>query len=47
MRAYHGKAGFDFFTHRRTVLAKSTRLDPKLAYPPYTKLKERLIRRFL
>src|SRR5205823_1659495 len=47
MGAYHGKAGFDVFSHRKSVLAKPTRLDPKLAYPPYTKLKERLIRRFL
>jgi hypothetical protein len=29
------------------VLVKPTRLDPKLAYPPHTKLKERIIRRFL
>ena len=47
MGAYHGKAGFDVFSHRKSVLAKPTRLDPKLAYPPYTKLKEGLIRRFL
>jgi aldehyde dehydrogenase (NAD+) len=45
--AYHGKAGFDVFSHRKSVLVKPTRLDPKLAYPPYTKLKERIIRRFL
>jgi coniferyl-aldehyde dehydrogenase len=47
MGAYHGKAGFDVFSHRKGVLVKPTRLDPKLAYPPYTKLKERIIRRFL
>jgi aldehyde dehydrogenase (NAD+) len=47
MGAYHGKAGFDVFSHRKSVLVKSTRLDPKLAYPPYTKVKERLVRRFL
>ena len=47
MGAYHGKAGFDTFTHRKGVLARSTRLDPKLAYPPYTKVKERIVRRFL
>ena len=47
MGAYHGKAGFDVFSHRKSVLMKPTRLDPKLAYPPYTKLKERIIRRFL
>jgi aldehyde dehydrogenase (NAD+) len=47
MGSYHGKAGFDVFSHRKSVLVKPTRLDPKLAYPPYTKLKERIIRRFL
>lgn len=45
--AYHGKASFDVFSHRKSVLSKPTRPDPKIAYPPYTKLKERLIRRFL
>jgi hypothetical protein len=29
------------------VLSKPTRLDPKIGYPPYTKAKERIIRRFL
>ena len=47
MGNYHGKAGFDVFSHRKSVLVKPTRLDPKLAYPPYTKLKERIVRRFL
>jgi hypothetical protein len=28
------------------VLKKSTRIDPKLAYPPYTRLKQALIKRF-
>jgi acyl-CoA reductase-like NAD-dependent aldehyde dehydrogenase len=27
--------------------AGPTRIDPKLAYPPYTRVKERLVRRFL
>jgi aldehyde dehydrogenase (NAD+) len=46
MGAYHGKASFDVFSHRKSVLAKPTRPDPRIAYPPYTKLKERLVRRF-
>jgi len=32
--AYHGKASFDCFTHRRSVLRRSFALDPKLRYPP-------------
>jgi aldehyde dehydrogenase (NAD+) len=47
MGAYHGRAGFDTFSHHKAVLKKSTRLDPKFAYPPYTKRKARILRRFL
>ena len=32
--AYHGKASFDCFTHRRSVLRRSFAFDPKLRYPP-------------
>jgi aldehyde dehydrogenase (NAD+) len=47
MGAYHGKAGFDTFSHHKAVLTKPTWPDPTLIYPPYTKLKQRLIRRFM
>jgi hypothetical protein len=33
--------------HRKAVVSKSTALDPKLAYPPYTKLKTALLRKLL
>ncbi len=42
--AYHGKAGFDTFSHQKSVYDKSTRIDLKVLYPPYTALKERLIK---
>jgi aldehyde dehydrogenase (NAD+) len=45
--AYHGKASFDVFSHAKSVLKRSTRPDPDLAYPPYTDRKEKLMRRFL
>ncbi|MCC7373232.1 MAG: aldehyde dehydrogenase [Verrucomicrobiales bacterium] len=32
--AYHGKAGFDAFTHHRSVLKRSFAIDPPLRYPP-------------
>ena len=32
--ATHGKAGFDEFSHHRSVLARSTRFDFKAVYPP-------------
>jgi aldehyde dehydrogenase (NAD+) len=35
MGAYHGKAGFDTFSHRRSVLRRPFRLDAPFRYPPY------------
>ncbi|MCL2654722.1 MAG: aldehyde dehydrogenase [Coriobacteriia bacterium] len=35
MGAYHGKVGFDTFTHYKGVLKKSNLLDIPLRYPPY------------
>ncbi len=32
--AYHGRASFDCFTHRRSVLRRSFAFDPRLRYPP-------------
>ena len=34
---YHGKYGFDAFTHYRGILTASPRLDLRLKYPPYGK----------
>jgi aldehyde dehydrogenase (NAD+) len=45
--AYHGKAGFETFTHRKSILQRPTRLDPSLTYPPYTSWKRRLLRKVL
>ena len=47
MGAYHGKAGFDTFSHAKAVLDKPTRPDPALMYPPYTNTKKRILRKFL
>jgi aldehyde dehydrogenase (NAD+) len=45
--AYHGRHTFERFSHPKGVLRKSIRPDPDLAYPPYAKWKDRLVRRFL
>ena len=42
MGAYHGQAGFDRFSHLKSV---PTRPDPSVLYPPYTRIKRWLIRR--
>ncbi|MFZ4719073.1 MAG: aldehyde dehydrogenase family protein [Ilumatobacteraceae bacterium] len=45
MGAYHGKFGFDTFSHQRSVHSRSTKLDPALMYPPYTEKKEKILRK--
>lgn len=47
MGAYHGKASFDTFTHYRSVLHKSTKLDIKFRYAPYNKTKDKVTRMIL
>jgi aldehyde dehydrogenase (NAD+) len=47
MGAYHGKAGFDAFSHHKSVLNKPTKPDLKLLYPPYKGLAERLVRKLI
>ena len=47
MGAYHGKVGFDAFTHYKSIVDKKTWLDLPMRYQPYTKLNEKLIRMFL
>ncbi len=47
MGAYHGKAGFDVFSHRKPVLRKPTRPDPPVMYPPYSSWKQKLIKKLM
>jgi aldehyde dehydrogenase (NAD+) len=35
MGSYHGRAGFETFSHRRSVLSRPFRPDVALRYPPY------------
>ncbi|MBL6620675.1 MAG: aldehyde dehydrogenase family protein [Ilumatobacteraceae bacterium] len=43
--SYHGRAGFDRLSHLRSVLQRPTRPDPRIAYPPYGRVAQRLLRR--
>jgi aldehyde dehydrogenase (NAD+) len=46
MGAYHGRFGFEEFSHRKSVLTKPTRPDlSALIYPPYTEKAWKLARR--
>lgn len=47
MGAYHGRHGFETFSHRKSVVAKPTRFDPAFAYPPYGRIKSAIMRRLL
>lgn len=47
MGSYHGKAGFDTFTHRRSIVDKKNWIDLPVRYQPFNKLKEMMIRMFL
>jgi len=47
MGAYHGRHGFEAMSHHKGVVKKSTKADPKIGYPPYTRLKKALIKRFV
>ncbi len=45
MGGYHGEWGFQTFSHRKSVLSKSAKPDPRFVYPPYTERALALIRR--
>ena len=47
MGAYHGKPGFDLFSHLKPVLRRRSKPDPSVAYPPYTGFKAKLLRKLL
>ena len=47
MGAYHGKTGFDTFTHYKSIVDKRTWLDLPMRYQPYRKVWERAVRFFL
>ena len=47
MGNYHGRAGFETFTHRKTVIKKPTWFELWAKYPPYTPFKLKLIRMLL
>ena len=48
MGAYHGKTGFDAFTHYKSIVDKKCWLDLPMRYQPYrSKLYEKLLHRFL
>lgn len=47
MGGYHGKAGFETFSHTKSIVDKKTWLDLPMRYQPYRKIHELLLRMFL
>ena len=47
MGAYHGKAGFETFSHYKSIVDKKTWLDLPMRYQPYGRLKLKMVKSFL
>lgn len=47
MGSYHGRFSFETFSHYRSILKKANWLDLPVRYAPYTKSKNRILRKFL
>ena len=47
MGSYHGKQGFDTFSHYKSIVDKKCWIDLPIRYQPYSDLKEKLIRMFM
>jgi aldehyde dehydrogenase (NAD+) len=44
---YHGKAGFDTFSHHKSIMKRATWVDLPLKYPPYSATKLNLVKKVL
>lgn len=47
MGSYHGEQSFKTFSHFRSIVKKSFLFDLKMRYRPYTRKKEKIIKKFL
>lgn len=47
MGGYHGRTGFETFSHTKAIVDKKTWLDLPMRYQPYDRFKDTLIRMFL
>ncbi len=45
--SYHGKTGFETFSHYKSVVDKKTVLDLPMRYQPYKRINDKLVRLFL
>lgn len=47
MGSYHGKCGFDTFSHKKSIVDKKTWIDLPMRYQPYSRFYDKMIRLFL
>lgn len=47
MGSYHGKCGFDTFSHKKSIVDKKTFLDLPMRYQPYNQFYSKIIRLFV
>ena len=47
MGSYHGKFGFDTFSHKKSILDKKTWFDLPMRYQPYNEFYSKLLKVFL
>lgn len=45
--SYHGRKSFEAFSHEKSILNKASWLDLPIRYTPYTKMKTKLIKKFI
>lgn len=46
MNSYHGKKSFETFSHMKSVLAKNSKIELNIKYPPYTSKKLNFVKKF-
>lgn len=44
MGQYHGRKSFDTFTHEKSILKRTTKVDLDMRYHPYSEIKQKIIR---
>ena len=45
--SYHGKFGFEAFSHQKAIIDRATWGEPDLKYPPYSEKKLHWIKKLL
>ncbi len=45
--SYHGKTGFETFTHYKSIVDKATFMDLPMRYQPFKKAYDKMVKLFL